>query len=236
MIAWRPRLGWVPTLACILVIALTLALGRWQLDRAATKERLQDELDQSEKLAPLALTEHLAREMDLRLRTVQVVGAFDPAHVIFLDGRVNQGVVGYEVVMPLRLSEGNRHVLVNRGWVAADPDRTHLPQVVTPGGTLTVTGLVVDPPRHPFELSDRGYEGQVWPHLQFERFAARFGMEVLPILLQQKNELPDGLTRDWPRPDLGIQRHFGYAFQWFSLAVLTAVIYVILYLRKNRQR
>jgi surfeit locus 1 family protein len=26
----------------------------------------------------------------------------------------------------------------------------------------------------------------------------------------------------WPRPDAGVERHRGYAFQWYSLAALIA--------------
>ena len=40
--------------------------------------------------------------------------------------------------------------------------------------------------------------------------------------LQQTSAGHDGLVRDWPAPDAGIDRHRGYAFQWYALAALAA--------------
>ena len=35
-------------------------------------------------------------------------------------------------------------------------------------------------------------------------------------------ERDDGLVRDWPDPGSGVEKHLGYAFQWYALAVLAA--------------
>ncbi|MEY2953531.1 MAG: hypothetical protein RLZZ401_1618, partial [Pseudomonadota bacterium] len=35
-----------------------------------------------------------------------------------------------------------------------------------------------------------------------------------------------GLSREWPEPSLGIEKHYGYAFQWFGLCGLIAALYV----------
>ncbi|MCY7369684.1 MAG: hypothetical protein LH479_02135, partial [Polaromonas sp.] len=31
--------------------------------------------------------------------------------------------------------------------------------------------------------------------------------------------------RDWPAPNVGVEKHYGYAFQWFGLCALTVVLY-----------
>jgi surfeit locus 1 family protein len=36
----------------------------------------------------------------------------------------------------------------------------------------------------------------------------------------------DGLMRQWPRPAVDVQKHYGYAFQWFALCGLMAGLYV----------
>mgnify|MGYP000679766094 CR=1 FL=1 len=36
----------------------------------------------------------------------------------------------------------------------------------------------------------------------------------------------DGLLRDWPVVGAGVEKHYGYAFQWFGLCGLIALLYV----------
>jgi hypothetical protein len=36
----------------------------------------------------------------------------------------------------------------------------------------------------------------------------------------------EGLLRDWPQINAGVQKHYGYAFQWFGLSVLVVLLYV----------
>lgn len=46
------------------------------------------------------------------------------------------------------------------------------------------------------------------------------------LTLQQAGAASEGLLRDWPAPALGVEKHHGYAFQWFGLAGLVALLYV----------
>ena len=56
-------------------------------------------------------------------------------------------------------------MLVNRGWVAGNADRSRLPEVRTPADTVEITGLAVVPGRRFLELSDqrRGRQGLAEP-------------------------------------------------------------------------
>jgi len=47
---------------------------------------------------------------------------------------------------------------------------------------------------------------------------------VAPWIVLQTSAAADGLVRDWPLPAAGIERHRGYAFQWYALAALAAVL------------
>ena len=44
----------------------------------------------------------------------------------------------------------------------------------------------------------------------------------------KRSPAPDGLLRSWPRPDAGIEKHESYALQWYSLAGLAVVLFVVL--------
>ena len=39
--------------------------------------------------------------------------------------------------------------------------------------------------------------------------------------------------RAWEPPDFGIERHYGYAFQWFALAATLAIFYAVTQLRRK---
>ena len=69
-----------------------------------------------------------------------------------------------------------------------------------------------------------------------ERFRAAVPIAVQPVVIEQENDSGDGLKREWGEPDLGIERHYGYAFQWFALAAAILVIYVVHHVRKRARQ
>ena len=73
-------------------------------------------------------------------------------------------------------------------------------------------------------LADEPGQGRVWQYLDLARYRESTGMPVRDWIVQQTSDAADGLVREWPRPDAGIDRHRGYAFQWYSLAGLSFVM------------
>ncbi len=222
-----------PTLAALAGIALTLALGNWQLGRAAEKAAMAERIASANRDAPIALPRTAGRAEDLAWHHVEASGRFEPKFTVLIDNRILNGVVGYHVVMPLRISGSELYVLVNRGWVAATNSRATLPQIKTPNGEVQVSGLATLPTRRYLELSTQVTEGEVWQNLTLERFRASAPIAIQPVVLQQESESDDGLKRVWSAPDLGIDRHYGYAFQWFAMAAAIVVIYLVCNVRKS---
>jgi cytochrome oxidase assembly protein ShyY1 len=85
---------------------------------------------------------------------------------------------------------------------------------------VQVSGLMQRPDLKGFRLDDGKEAGQVWQRADPAHFAARLKVPVAPLVLFQESDSPDGLLRDWPRPDLGVDKHKAYALQWFVFAVL----------------
>ena len=52
------------------------------------------------------------------------------------------------------------------------------------------------------------------------------GLPLAGLSLQQTDAANDGLQRDWPQINTGVDKHYGYAFQWFGLCALMALLYV----------
>lgn len=228
----RFRPGVAMTAATIAVCALTVSLGLWQTRRAAEKEALQARLERLGAEPPLALPARLVAADDYALRRVVARGVYVDRFTILLDNRVHRGRAGFDVLAPLRLAGGSVHVLVNRGWIAAGRTRAELPQIATPAGEQTIEGLAVVPPGRVYELAPETFDGPVWQHLLLDRYRAWSQLELQPIVIQQTNDAGDGLVREWDRPDAGADRHRAYALQWFALAALAVVLYVVLNLKR----
>jgi surfeit locus 1 family protein len=230
---WRFRPGVLMTAATIAFCGLTVSLGLWQTRRAAEKEALQARLERFGAERPLALPARLIASDDYALRHVVARGVYADRFTILLDNRVHRGRAGFHVVSPLRITGGNVHVLVNRGWIAAGRTRAELPQIATPAGEQTVEGLATAPTGRVYELAADTVEGPVWQNLRLDRYRAWSTLELQPIVIQQTNDAGDGLLREWGRADAGAGKHRAYALQWFSLAILAVVLYVVLNLKRR---
>lgn len=226
------------TLAAAAGIALTLALANWQLSRAHEKEAMAEHLAVLAKDAPVRLPASELKLQDVEWRKVSARGRFEPRYGVLIDNRIVRGVAGYYVVMPLEISGNSglaaRYVLVNRGWIAGNPDRTKLPDVRTPESVVEITGLATTPSRRFLELSSRTVEGRVWQNLTLDRYRKTFPIALQPVVIQQESALEDGLVREWDPPNFGVDRHYGYAFQWFAMATTILVIYLATQVRRNR--
>lgn len=222
-----------PTLATCAGIAVAIMLGIWQLGRGHEKAVLQERLAEQSRGPLIALPAAEIRAEDVQWQRVEVRGRFEPRYAIFIDNRVLHGVVGYDVVMPLRIGASDRYVLVNRGWVAAAASRADLPPVSTPSGEVRVTGLATVSSKRYLELSTKVAEGNVWQNLVLERYRQAVRISIQPVVIQQDNDLGDGLKREWAPPDLGTNIHYGYAFQWFALGAALFIYYVATHVRKR---
>lgn len=223
--SFRP--AFLPGVAALVAIALTVALGNWQSRRAEEKAALGRDLDAAARHAVLALPPAPVDAHGYEFSRVSARGEFSARHTILLDNKVLRGVAGYQVLTPLKISGGDRYVLVNRGWVAAGVRRESLPQIRTPAGTETVEGVAVVPSSHILELDAKTEEGIVWQNLVLARYAKWSGLKLQPVVLQQTNNAADGLVRVWDRPDTGADKHRGYAFQWYALAATILISYVV---------
>jgi len=236
MSGYRFQLSLWPTLAAVAGIALTLALGNWQLDRGHEKSALAERIKSASRDALVAMPAVEIRAEDVQWRRVEARGRFEPKYAVLIDNRVLHGAAGYHVVMPLKLGASERYVLVNRGWVAGSSARSQLPQISTPPGMVTVVGLATVPSKRYLELSTQVAEGNVWQNLTLERYRATVPIAIQPVVIQQENDLGDGLQREWAPPDVGITTHYGYAFQWFALAAVILIFYLVTHVRKRTQQ
>jgi len=215
-------------LAGIAGFAVTIALGNWQTRRGDDKAAWQAQWDAALARGPTTIASGadaagIARQLPQR---VQFTGAFVKEATVYIDNRLVDGVAGYQVVTPLALADGMPWILVNRGWAPRNmADRTEVPAAPVGSGPVRVEGVAVDHVPRVLELGPRGGALRgIWQNLDFATFEQASGHQVARFVVQQTNDAGDGLRRVWPRPDAGVDKHRGYAFQWYSLATLIAVL------------
>jgi surfeit locus 1 family protein len=224
--SFRPR-AWAVLLTAAACVA-GLALGRWQATRAEEKRAIGEQVVQGLRAPPVEMSTHHMHPESLVLKRVAARGRFVGEHTVFLDNKLRHGRPGYEVITPLRLN--GAHVLVNRGWVAAGRTREELPQVPAPAGVVRVEGLALA--RLPHALAAGKAQGRVRQNVDVAAFSRETGLRLLPIVVQQGSPADDGLLREWPRPDTGVEKHASYALQWYSLAALAVVLFLVLSIRR----
>lgn len=232
--AWQFTPGLLPTLATAFFLVLTVWLGNWQVGRAESKYALQARYDMAMREAPIHVGSAPLDRDSVLYRKLEVRGVFDPAHTILLDNRIYKGVAGYHVLTPLIIDGGTLAILVNRGWVAVGRSREQVPVPPTPAGQVRIEGMAVEPQSRYVELTHAVPQGRVWENLDFARYAAVTRLALQPVLLLQTSAQPDGLRRDWPRPDAGVSMHVGYAIQWYSLAATLVVLWLVLNVKRRR--
>lgn len=234
-------------LLALLVAGITARLGWWQLDRADQKQRMQQALDGRAALPALPQAE-LATRLDEvaaqahRMTTLR--GQWLNDRSIYLDNRPMAGRTGFYLVTPLALDDGTV-VLVQRGWVPRDlMDRSRVPPPPSQFPPEGVRGRLAPALARLYEF-DATAKGLIRQNLEVSAYAAETGLKLRPWVLVQLEESgamassgvrSDGLMRQWPAPDTGLQKHHGYAFQWFSLSVLTLTLYVWFQVIRPRRR
>ena len=231
----RGNLSWARALvllAAVLGVLTTAALGRWQLGRAAQKLAIaQERVDRAalpeldgRTLASSGLDAQ-AREA-LLYRRLALQGHWLTEHTVYLDNRQMHGRPGFYVLTPLRLQDSDAVVLVQRGWVPRNfQDRTALPAVETPATPVTVHGRLVPWPSRVYDFAEVE-AGTIRQNLVFEDYRLQTRLPLLHLSLQQTDADDQGLQRDWPEIASGVEKHYGYAFQWFGLCGLIALLYV----------
>jgi cytochrome oxidase assembly protein ShyY1 len=242
----RPGRFWFVTVMAIVAIVVTASLGQWQLSRAAQKEALQAMIDARGREPALDQPAFVgaANATDTLHRTVHLRGLWLGAQTLYLDNRQMHGVPGFYVLTPFALEGSDQTVLVQRGWIQRNfESRMKLQPVQTPAGLVEVDARIAPPPSHLLELgkpkapaeSVGGGEGKtptegsspIRQNLDLEAFRAETDLPLrTDVTLQQTGGPSEGLQRDWPAPTLGVERHYGYAFQWFGLSALVAFLYV----------
>lgn len=217
-----------------LALAIAFAIGCgllswWQFSRRAETAAANALITANASAAPSPLADLLpsltAYRPGLQWRTVRMTGTYLPAQQLLVRNRVDPaGNPGFEVLTPLRLTDGTVFVL-DRGWVSVGskqdrPDAVPAP----PAGTVTVDARLQ---ANEGPLAGRTAPSGEIPSIDLKSVAKRVGAPTYTGAYGQvRSESPAPAStpeRIEPQPaSTGVDEgtHLSYAIQWILFALL----------------
>ena len=242
--ALRPR--WIISHIFVLVmVGAFIVAGFWQLSRLQDKRDRNDRVTARTALAVADETD-LARPGDyagaagLEFRRATATGTYLADQEILVRARSRDSAPGSWILTPLQLDDGMA-VVVNRGWIPNGGEFESVPKrYEAPAGEVTVTGLVR-------KTETRGRFGPKDPttgtlenlaRADIGRLDEQVDEDVLPFYLQLQEQDPAITSTDprpVPAPELDEGPHLSYAFQWFTFALMTVIIYPLILRRRARE-
>lgn len=228
----------------LLTTAFLAFLGNWQYQKAYQ----QDLADLKKANNSMQQVIHLNNDYRLSQiedgSAVSLAGRFVENKIIFHDNRLNLGKAGYHLLSIFKLDEG-RSILVNRGWVAMNLDRRILPKVITDTARVTLKGLIRYPVKGVYTLGEETLNKQFPQRLQtinIDRLKEASGFDLEPFSVLLDSEVAgDHFVREWadllPGKYMSADRHYAYSLQWYLLAIVGLIIFMILIrkMAKNEQ-
>jgi surfeit locus 1 family protein len=216
-----------------MLLPILISLGVWQLHRATAKQHLIDQLAARSIQTPQWLNSPSASLP--QYTPLQAQGHYDTDHIILLDNRIVNHQIGYDVFAPFLVSGSNQALLVNLGWIAKlNYKKENLNAFFQKNNPNIIKGIV-QYPEHNLVLAQTD-PPQTWPYLiedvRLDPLSKILNRPLYTFVLLSTDA--QGFNHHWNIiTAISPQRHRGYAFQWFALALTLLILYIKVNLISN---
>lgn len=219
-----------------LVMALFMRLGFWQLQRAVQKE---DMLTAEQYLSHEDATGWQAgKPLPKQYQRLKITGRY-LSPVFLLDNQHYEHRFGYNVLSPFVLDNGEV-IIIDRGWVVGDSRRQNFPKVSFPKQTMTVVGSAYFPSEKQWVLGpvvdSKTKDIVVLEILSEKIFNQVLQKKVYPFIIRLDKREPYGFVRQWKVVSMPPQRHKAYALQWFAMAFVVFILFVVLNVKSSHDK
>ncbi|WP_231893501.1 SURF1 family protein [Bathymodiolus septemdierum thioautotrophic gill symbiont] len=212
-----------------------MSLGFWQLDRADEKRAIERAITLAES-NPAQLISSVDELLNKEHYQVLLKGHYDNNKQFIYDNQIVNSTAGYYVLTPF-IFENKSAILVNRGFVPWYGNRNKLANIkINNETTIIQVKLII--PKERIKLKQQTVNKNfpiLIQSLNIERLSQLSGYQVVPMLAQLDVDAKNGFYRKW-QPFYGsVDKHLGYALQWFLMALVLSFIAIYL-LRKNSRK
>lgn len=237
---------WKTSLLVIAAVIVMIRLGLWQLDRLDQRRAFNARVEEQLAQSALEISEENLRAdlYNMEYREAIVLGEYDHDRQVVLRNQDWQGRLGVHLLTPLIIQGSDQAIMVNRGWIPYEDFEAGKLSKFDESGLVEVNGVIrrsQTKPRIGGRADQIPAEGepplQAWNWINVGGIAGQLPYELLPVYLQgspepSRDQMP---YRTQLELDLSEGSHLGYAFQWFTFALILAIGYPIYVSREEKR-
>jgi len=225
----------IPAALIVATLALLISLGFWQLDRADEKRAIEDQIASanSDDVEIVASTEFLKEKEYYHVR---LQGSYIDDKQFIYDNQIVDQISGYYVLTPLVLKGDSKAVLINRGFIPWNGRRDKLADIDI-ADKLTEVKVQISKPVKRMELEASELTGDfpvLIQALDLDEMSTIASLDFASVIGLLSPESDNGFVRQWEPYTGSIERHIGYAIQWFLMALVLAFIGIRLALKQRK--
>lgn len=227
--------SWQMSIFAICMILLFIRLGFWQLHRAEEKINMVNAHSALADQKPILWQE--GSTLPAQYQQFRVQGQF-LQKTLLLDNQHYHHQFGYHAVSPFVLSNGNV-ILIDRGWLPGDPTRQIFPPVESPRNIITLQGSAYYPSEKNWQLG-QVFENDSANYVVIELIDTKLISQFLhksvyPFIMRLGKDEANGYIREWTVVAMPPKRHYAYAVQWFAMALVILIIFIVLNCKKKHE-
>ena len=225
----------IPASLIIATLVLLISLGFWQLDRADEKRAIEGQID-SANSGDVKLIDSAEFLKDKEYYHVRLQGSYIGDKQFIYDNQIVDQISGYYVLTPLVLQGDSKAVLINRGFISWNGRRDKLADIDI-AGKLTEVKVQISKPVKRMELEASELTGDfpvLIQALDLDEMSAIASLDFVSVVGLLSPESENGFVRQWKPYTGSIERHIGYAVQWFLMAFVLAFIGIRLALKQRK--
>ena len=234
---WTESLPFIFPAALLLVCTLVLLiyLGFWQLDRADEKRAIEDQIARANS-GDVELIDSAEFLKDKEYYHVRLQGLYIDDKQFIYDNQIVDQISGYYVLTPFILKGASKAILINRGFIPWNGRRDKLADIDI-GEMLTEVKVQISKPVKRIELKVSETTGDfpvLIQALDLDEMSAIASLDLESVVGLLSPESKNGFVRQWEPYTGSIERHIGYAIQWFLMAFVLAFIGIRLALKQRK--
>ena len=231
----RPRF-FIPAFLIIATLALLITLGFWQLDRADQKRAIEDQIANA-NAGDVELITSVELLSDKEYYHVLLRGSYIEDRQFIYDNQIVDQIPGYYVLTPFVLKGDSRAILINRGFIPWNGRRDQIADIDI-AEKITEVKVQISKPVKRIELKTSQIKRDfpvLIQALDLAEMSAIASLDFANIVGLLSPESENGFVRKWEPYTGSIERHIGYAIQWFLMALVLSIIGVLLALKQRKK-
>ena len=215
----------IPAFLIIATIAFLVSLGLWQLERADQKRTIEAAILNA-NTGPVELIANGRELLDKEYYDVRLQGNYLSDKQFIYDNQIVDQVSGYYVLTPFILTDQLGVILVNRGFIPWNGQRERLADIAVDSVSRDIKVQVSSPIKR-MELKATDVSRQFPVLIQaidFDVLEEVSKLKFVKVVGLLDPSSSDGYVRKWEPYTGSIEKHIGYAIQWFLMALVLAII------------